>query len=77
MGGVTGQVDQDVDLISLNLCNDLLVGLATAIGSFISGLIFAAMGYGLVGAVGVVLALIPIGMTLWWQIGQRRLAVSS
>jgi MFS family permease len=57
--------------------NDLLVGLATAIGSFISGLIFAAMGYGLVGAVGVVLALIPIGMTLWWQMGQRRLAVSS
>ncbi len=57
--------------------NDLLVGLATAIGSFISGLIFAAMGYGLVGAVGVVLALIPIGMTLWWRMGQRRLAVSS
>jgi len=57
--------------------NDLLVGLATALASFISGLIFAAMGYGLVGAVGVVLALIPIGMTLWWQIGQRRLAVSS
>jgi MFS family permease len=57
--------------------NDLLVGLATAIGSFISGLIFAAMGYGLVGAVGVVLALIPIGMTLWWQVGQRRMAVSS
>jgi len=56
--------------------NDLMVGLATAIGSFISGLIFAAMGYGLVGAVGVVLALIPIGMTLWWRVGQRRLAVS-
>ncbi|MES0360773.1 MAG: MFS transporter [Anaerolineales bacterium] len=57
--------------------NDLLVGLATAIGSFISGLIFAAMGYGLVGAVGVVLSLIPIGMTLWWQVGQRRMVVSS
>ena len=57
--------------------NDLLVGLATAIASFISGLIFAAMGYGLVGAVGVVLALIPIGMTLWWQVGQRRMVVSS
>ena len=57
--------------------NDLLVGLATAVASFISGLIFAAMGYGLVGAVGVVLALIPIGMTLWWQVGQRRMVVSS
>ena len=57
--------------------NDLLVGLATALASFISVLIFAAMGYGPVGAVGVVLALIPIGMTLWWQIGQRRLVVSS
>jgi MFS family permease len=56
--------------------NDLLVGLATAIGSFISGLIFAALGYGMVGAIGIALSLIPLGMTLWWWVGQRRMAVS-
>lgn len=56
--------------------NDLLIGLASAIGSFISGLIFAASGYGVVGLVGFGLAIIPLGMTLWWQMGQRRLATS-
>ena len=57
--------------------NDLLIGLASAIGSFISGLIFAGLGYGMVGMVGAVLALIPFGMTLWWQMGQKRLATST
>jgi MFS family permease len=54
--------------------NDLLVGLATALGSFISGLIFASLGFGMVGIIGALLALIPFGMTLWWQLGQRKLA---
>ena len=53
--------------------NDLLVGLASALGSFISGLIFAAMGFGMVGVIGALLALIPLGMTLRWQLGQRKL----
>jgi MFS family permease len=57
--------------------NDLLIGLASAIGSFISGLIFAGLGYGMVGLVGAALALIPFGMTLYWQVGQRRLAAST
>ncbi len=56
--------------------NDLLIGLASAIGSFISGLIFAASGFGVVGLVGVGLAIIPLGLTLRWQMGQRRLATS-
>lgn len=57
--------------------NDSLIGLASAIGSFTSGLIFAASGFGVVGLVGVGLAIIPLGMTLWWQMGQRRLATSA
>jgi MFS family permease len=56
--------------------NDLLIGLASAIGSFISGLIFAASGFGVVGLVGVGLAIIPLGLTLRWQMGQRRLATA-
>jgi len=54
--------------------NDTLIGLASALGSFISGLIFASLGFGMVGMIGAMLALIPFGMTLWWQLGQRRLA---
>jgi MFS family permease len=54
--------------------NDLLVGLASALGSFISGLIFAGIGYGMVGVVGAFLALIPLGLTTWWQIEQRKMA---
>jgi len=53
--------------------NDLFVGLATALGSFISGLIFAALGFGMVGIIGAVLSIIPVGMTLWWQLGKRKL----
>ncbi len=56
--------------------NDLLIGLASAVGSFISGLIFATAGYGVVGLVGVGLAIIPLGMTIWWQMDQRRLVIS-
>jgi MFS family permease len=56
--------------------NDLLVGIAAAVGSFISGLIFSAWGYGPVGTIGLFLALIPLGMTFWWWTGQRRMAVS-
>lgn len=56
--------------------NDFLIGLASAIASLISGLIFAASGFGVVGLVGVGLAIIPFGLTLWWQMGQRRLATS-
>jgi MFS family permease len=57
--------------------NDLLIGLAAAVGSFVSGLIFAAIGFGMVGMIGAVLALIPFGLTLWWQLGKRRLALSA
>jgi predicted MFS family arabinose efflux permease len=56
--------------------NDLLMGLATAIGSFFSGLIFASLGYGVVGLIGAALAALPFGMTLWWRLGRRRAAVS-
>lgn len=56
--------------------NDLLMGLATAVGSFFSGLIFAALGYGVVGLVGAALSVLPFGLTLWWRLEKRRLSVS-
>ena len=57
--------------------NDLWIGLATAVASVISGLIFASMGFGMVGIIGAMLAMIPFGMTLWWLLGQRRTTSST
>jgi MFS family permease len=44
--------------------NDLLVGLASAAASLSSGIVFAALGYGLVAAFGAALAIIPIFFAL-------------
>lgn len=46
--------------------NDLMVGLASAIGSLGSGLLFAATSYTVISIVGGALALIPLGMALMW-----------
>ncbi len=41
--------------------NDLLLGLASAVGSFGSGLIFSAAGYGALGVIAATAALVPSG----------------
>jgi len=46
--------------------NDLLVGLASAIGSLGSGIVFAASNYTVIAVVAGVLALIPLLMSLIW-----------
>ena len=51
--------------------NDLLVGLASAIGSLSSGLVFAATSYTMISLVAGVLALIPLVMTLTWMRGKQ------
>lgn len=47
--------------------NDLLIGLVSAGGSLVSGLGFAAIGFGAMGIVGAAAAIVPLGLTLWWQ----------
>jgi MFS family permease len=47
--------------------NDLLIGLVSAAGSLGSGVVFAAVGFGVMGLVGAAAALIPLGAALWWQ----------
>ncbi len=47
--------------------NDLLVGLASAAGSFSSGFIFAAFGYNLMAYISAAVALIPFTLTLFWK----------
>jgi hypothetical protein len=55
--------------------NDLLVGLASAVGSLGSGFLFAASNYLVIAVVSGVLSLIPLGMSLIWMRKTRIAAV--
>ena len=54
--------------------NDLLVGLATATASFSSGLMYASVGYNVMGVIGAAIALILLGLTGWWVIKRQQVA---
>jgi MFS family permease len=54
--------------------NDLLVGLASAIGSLGSGFVFAASSYTVISIVAGVIAFIPFLMSLFWI---RRVSLAS
>jgi MFS family permease len=47
--------------------NDLLMGLVAASGSFLSGHVFAAVGYGTMGAISAGVSLVPFALAIWWQ----------
>ncbi|MCC7353993.1 MAG: MFS transporter [Anaerolineae bacterium] len=57
--------------------NDLLMGLVSALGSLGSGVVFAAVGYGVMGFVGAVAALVPLGLTIRWQMRRHAAAATS
>lgn len=44
--------------------NDLLIGLSSALGSLLSGVVFASAGYAVMGLVGAVVALIPLTLAI-------------
>ncbi len=52
--------------------NDLLIGLASATGSLSSGVVFSALGYGLMGVVGAVFAAALAAMAALWLLGKKR-----
>lgn len=52
--------------------SDLLVGLASGIGSLVSGFIFASSGYRPMGVLGTIFALVPFLLTLWWWRKRKR-----
>jgi MFS family permease len=56
--------------------NDLLLGFGAAGGSFGSGIIFAASGYGALGLIAASVTLVPLVLALWWQM-RGRLAPSA
>jgi MFS family permease len=51
--------------------NDLFIGLASALASLGSGVVFAAVGYERMGLVGAGLAFVPLASSLWWWLRQR------
>lgn len=57
--------------------NDLLVGMASALGGLGSGLVFAALGFAAMGVVGAAAALLPLGLAAWWQFYGRRTSSES
>lgn len=54
--------------------NDLLIGLASGLGSLSSGVVYAALGYGTVNQIGAVFMAVAVGLSGWWLIGGRRTA---
>jgi predicted MFS family arabinose efflux permease len=68
VGGSTLLADQlsPVERSRTQGVNDLFVGLASAIGSLGSGIVFAASNYTVIASVAGVLALIPFLMSLFW-----------
>ncbi|TFG49536.1 MAG: MFS transporter [Anaerolineales bacterium] len=57
--------------------NDLLVGLASAVGSLGSGFVFAAVGFQIMGFVGAAFAVIPVVAVLWWNRQPIKLAAET
>lgn len=68
VGGSTLLTDQlsAAEMPRIQGFNDLLVSLASAFGSLISGFVFASAGYRPMGIAGAVLSLVPLFLALWW-----------
>jgi MFS family permease len=56
--------------------NDLLIGMVSAIGSLSSGVLFATVGYAMIGIVSAIIAAIPLILTLWWHMNRRAVAAN-
>lgn len=57
--------------------NDLMIGLASGLGSLSSGVVYASLGYGTVNLIGAAAMAIAVGLSGWWLIGGRRAAALS
>ena len=56
--------------------NDFLLGLATASASLLSGLMYASIGYNMMGVIGAALALLLLGLTGWLLFKNRGVSES-
>jgi MFS family permease len=69
VGGSTLLADQLIpgERVRTQGFNDMAVGLASALGSLGSGLVFAAVGYNIMALIGAGLALVPFAAALGWR----------
>ncbi|MDI6754192.1 MAG: MFS transporter, partial [Thermodesulfobacteriota bacterium] len=51
--------------------NDLLLNLSSGASQIGSGVLYAVGGYGLMSAAAAAMAMVPLGLALWWQVGAR------
>jgi MFS family permease len=56
--------------------NELITGVATAAASLGSGLVFAYTSFTFIGIMGVIVAVVSLGLTAWWLAMERRLALA-
>lgn len=47
--------------------NDVFLGLAAAVAAYVSGLVFAAQGYGVLNFYSALITLIPLAALFWWR----------
>lgn len=69
VGGSTLLADQlsDLERGRTQGASDLIVGLASAASSLGSGVVFAGVGYAAMALVAAAVAVLPLGLGLWWR----------
>lgn len=56
--------------------NDLLLNLASAVGQVVSGVVYAAHGYGIMAITAAAASLVPLIFAVWWHGANRRAGVN-
>jgi predicted MFS family arabinose efflux permease len=51
--------------------NDLLLNLASGASQIGSGVVYAAGGFGIMAVTAAAMAVVPLGLAVWWQIRGR------
>ncbi|HWU38180.1 MAG TPA: hypothetical protein VN203_11095, partial [Candidatus Acidoferrum sp.] len=51
--------------------SDLLLNLASAASQLVSGVVYAAGGYAVLGLAAAATAVVPLGLAVWWQVKGR------
>jgi predicted MFS family arabinose efflux permease len=52
--------------------NDLLLNLSSGASQIGSGVVYAVGGYGVMGIAAAAIAVVPLGMAVWWQMREGR-----
>ena len=51
--------------------SDLLLNLASAASQLVSGVVYAAGGYAVLGLAAAATAVVPLGLAVWWEVRGR------